>query len=77
MILILSMHLVEKHIIGKRNNQNFTNIPDNNSIQKIKYKCELKGIKVREIEESYTSMASFLDEDEIPIYGEIGEEEKD
>lgn len=62
--------------LGKRNNQNFTNIPHNKLIEKIKYKCELVGIKVKEMEESYTSIASFLDLDEIPIYGEVREEEK-
>lgn len=61
--------------LGKRNNQNFTSIPDNKLIDKIKYKCELVGIKVREMEESYTSVASFLDLDEIPIYGKIAKGE--
>ena len=56
--------------LGKINNQNFTNIPHNNLIEKISYKCKLEGIKVVEREESYTSIASFLDSDEIPIYGE-------
>ena len=56
--------------LGKINNQNFTNIPHNSLIEKISYKCKLKGIKVVEREESYTSIASFLDSDEIPIYGE-------
>ena len=31
----------------------------------LKYKCKLKGIKVIEIEESYTSKCSFLDNEEI------------
>lgn len=62
--------------LGKRNNQNFTNIPHNKLIEKIKYKCELVGIKVKEMEESYTSIASFLDLDEIPIYGDVTQEEK-
>ncbi len=56
--------------LGKRNNQNFTNIPHNILREKISYKCFLKGIKVIEMEESYTSAASFLDLDEMPIYGE-------
>nr|WP_293129980.1 IS200/IS605 family accessory protein TnpB-related protein [Okeania sp. SIO3I5] len=56
--------------LGKINNQNFTNISHNNLIEKISYKCKFKGIKVVEREESYTSRASFLDLDEIPIYGE-------
>jgi putative transposase len=34
----------------------------------LKYKAELVGIKVKLTEESYTSKASFLDGDEIPVY---------
>jgi putative transposase len=66
----------QKVELGKRNNQNFTNIPHNKLIEKIKYKCQLKGIKVIETEESYTSVASFLDLDEMPIYGKVRETEK-
>ena len=36
-------------------------------IQKL---CELYGIRFEETEESYTSKASFLDADTLPIYGE-------
>ena len=46
------------------------NIAHNNLIEKISYKCKLKGIKVVERVEYLTSIASFLDSDEIPIYGE-------
>ena len=35
------------------------------------YKCLVKGIEVIEQEESYTSKASFLDEDEIPVYKDV------
>jgi putative transposase len=66
----------QKIKLGKANNQNFTKIPHNSLIEKIRYKCELKGIKVVETEESYTSKSSFLDSDEIPIYGEEKEKEK-
>lgn len=34
----------------------------------LKYKAELVGIKVRLTEESYTSKASLLDLDEMPVY---------
>ena len=54
--------------LGKRNKQTFTQIPFNTFISQLTYKCLLRGIKVLEQEESYTSKASFLDEDEIPIY---------
>jgi putative transposase len=66
----------QKVELGTRNNQNFTNIPHNKLIEKIKYKCQLKGIKVIEREESYTSVASFLDLDEMPTYEEVREGEK-
>lgn len=55
---------------GKRNNQSFVSIPHNLLIQMITYKAERHGIIVILTEESYTSKASFLDSDEIPIYGE-------
>ena len=54
--------------IGKRNNQNFVSIPFNNLINQIKYKASLKGIRTLIQEESYTSKASFLDNDMIPTY---------
>ncbi len=43
--------------IGKKNNQNFTQIPHYKLIQQITYKCQLAGIKVMETEENYTSIA--------------------
>ena len=54
--------------IGKVNNQNFVSIPFNRLIEMLNYKCELSGIKVHLQEESYTSKASFLDLDDIPIF---------
>ena len=51
--------------IGKRNNQNFVNIPFNNLIHMLTYKAQLEGIQVIETEESYTSKCSFLDNEEI------------
>lgn len=55
---------------GKRNNQNFVNIPHSRFIDMIKYKCEKEGINVILQEESYTSKASFLNLDYIPTYNE-------
>lgn len=52
--------------IGKRNNQNFVNIPYITFINQLTYKCKLLGITVITREESYTSKASFLDYDDIP-----------
>ena len=54
--------------IGKRNNQNFVNIPYGKLRFKLEYLCELNGITFVKQEESYTSKASFWDQDEIPIY---------
>jgi IS605 OrfB family transposase len=54
--------------IGKRNNQNFVQIPHARFISYLKYKAELVGIEVKVTEESYTSKASLLDLDEIPVY---------
>ena len=54
--------------LGKRNNQNFVNIPYTKFINQLTYKCQLLGIIVITREESYTSKASFLDYDEIPNY---------
>jgi transposase, IS605 orfB family len=54
--------------LGKRNNQNFVNIPYTKFINQLTYKCQLLGITVIVREESYTSKASFLDYDEIPNY---------
>lgn len=56
--------------IGKVNNQNFVSIPFSKVIDIIKYKLEDHGIKCIEQEESYTSKASFLDNDNIPAFNE-------
>jgi len=47
--------------IGKRNNQNFVNIPYLKILQQSEYKLKLKGIFVLLNEESYTSKCSALD----------------
>lgn len=57
--------------LRKKVNQSFTQIPFNTFISQLTYKCLAKGIKVVEQEESYTSKASFLDEDEIPVYKNV------
>ena len=54
--------------IGRRNNQNFINIPFGQLRNKLSYLCELNSIDYIEQEESYTSKASFWDKDEIPVY---------
>ncbi|MFX1511200.1 MAG: IS200/IS605 family accessory protein TnpB-related protein, partial [Promethearchaeota archaeon] len=47
--------------IGRRNNQNFVNIPFYKLIQQLQYKAEEVGIRVIIAEEGYTSKCSFLD----------------
>ena len=54
--------------MGRRNNQNFVQIPHARFIDMLTYKAELVGVKVEVQEESYTSKASFLDLDPIPTY---------
>lgn len=54
--------------IGRVNNQKFVSIPHNKFIDMLKYKCQMKGISVILVEESYTSKASFFDNDYIPTY---------
>ena len=53
--------------MGKRTNQNFVQIPHARFIAMLTYKAELVGIAVKITEESYTSKASFLDLDPLPV----------
>ena len=61
--------------IGSINNQNFVNIPYGKLRYKLIYLCKLYGIEFKLQEESYTSKASFFDEDEIPIYDKENQKE--
>ncbi len=54
---------------GKKNNQSFVSIPHARFIEMLIYKGKMKGIDVICSEESYTSKASFLSLDKIPVYG--------
>lgn len=56
--------------MGTRNNQTFAGIPFCSLQMMIRYKAERAGIRVEEQEESYTSKASFLDSDCIPVCGD-------
>lgn len=74
---------IEKVFIGKNTNwkqgvpfgkavkQRFAYLPYETFIEQLRYKCQLRGITVVTQEESYTSKASFLDNDNIPVHGEI------
>ncbi|GET42869.1 RNA-guided endonuclease InsQ/TnpB family protein [Microseira wollei] len=57
--------------LGKVNNQHFVSIPHQRFVDMLVYKCKLAGISVLLIEESYTSVASFIDGDVIPTIGKI------
>lgn len=54
--------------MGKRSNQNFVSIPHARFIAMVTYKAELVGIRVVVTEESYTSKASLLDLDPLPVH---------
>ncbi len=56
--------------IGAVNNQQFVQIPTARLKERIKQLCELYGVEFVETEESYTSQASFLDDDFLPTFGE-------
>jgi len=56
--------------LGKRNNQNFVQIPFEKLIQQIQYKAELVGINVITNEENYTSKCSALDLETIQKHSE-------
>ncbi len=57
--------------MGKRNNQAFVFLPHARFTELLIYKAELVGIQVVLAEESYTSKASFLDGDPLPVYGAV------
>jgi putative transposase len=51
--------------MGRSNNQNFQQIPFYRLVEKIKYKAELEGIQVIQVNESHTSKCGFLDNEPI------------
>ncbi len=53
--------------MSKRTNQNFVQVPHARFISMLAYKAELVGIRVEITEESYTSKASLLDLDPLPV----------
>jgi putative transposase len=54
--------------LGARTNQHFVQIPHARFIAMLTYKAELVGITVKVTEESYTSKASLLDLDPLPVH---------
>ena len=68
LVLGLNKNWKQECSIGKANTQNFVQIPHSRLYSMIQYKAEAEGIKVILQEESYTSKASYLDNDLIPTY---------
>jgi putative transposase len=68
--LVIGKNLLWKQEVnlGKVNNQNFVQLPHARFIDLLTYKAKLAGIVVVIQEESYTSRASFLDLDPLPVY---------
>jgi len=62
--------------LGSTTNQKFVYIPHNLLVEQIKYKASDAGLRVKITAESYTSKASFLDNDELPKYDENAEKPK-
>ncbi|XHL99054.1 MAG: transposase [Microcoleus anatoxicus] len=60
--------------LGSQTNQNFVSIPHSRLIEMLEYKARLVGITVIVQEESFTSRASFLGLDSIPVYGKTEKE---
>ncbi|AOY81609.1 transposase [Moorena producens JHB] len=56
--------------IGKKNTQQYVQIPTARLRGRLEQLCIQHGIKFIETEESYTSKASFLDNDFLPTFGE-------
>jgi len=56
--------------MGAKTNQKFVSVPTAKLKDRISQLGEQYGIQFEETEESYTSKASFLDNDELPKYGE-------
>lgn len=54
--------------LGKKNNQIFTQLPFGKIREKLEYLCKRYNIDYILQEESYTSKASFFDNDDLPVY---------
>jgi putative transposase len=62
--------------LGSKTNQKFVSVPTAKLKTRIVQLCEQYGIRFEETEESYTSKSSYLDNDELPKYGEKPKEWK-
>lgn len=62
---------IKQHMrMGKKNNRNFAYIPMKKILDNLAWKLSKAGIIVIWTEESYTSRASFIDNDSLPVYGD-------
>ena len=59
----------QKSNLGKKNNQNFVQLPTGKLKERLKIVLTEVGVNFVEVNEAYTSKASFLDDDLIPEYG--------
>lgn len=62
--------------LGRINNQKFVMIPFGRFKSRLEYLCNLYGIRFIQQEESYTSKASFFDNDEIPKWNPLNPEKR-
>jgi IS605 OrfB family transposase len=70
LVIGYNKHWKQEVNIGRVNNQKFVGIPHATLMSQIQYKCHGLGIATVIQEESYTSKASALDNDALPVYGE-------
>ena len=54
--------------MGRCNNRKFVSLPHKKIVENLVYKLESLGINVILVEESYTSKASFVDNDVVPVF---------
>jgi len=55
--------------MGKKTNQKFVQIPTGKLKDRIAQLCKQYGLRFVETEESYSSKASFVDNDSLPTFG--------
>jgi IS605 OrfB family transposase len=60
----------QKIELGKKTNQEFVQIPTARLKKRLQQMCQQYGIQFVETEESYTSKASFIDNDKLPVFGD-------
>ena len=69
-ILGYNQGIKQRANMGKKNNRIFAYIPIKKILDNLAWKLSKAGIMVVWTEESYTSQASFIDNDPLPVYGD-------